>query len=133
MALLTAAGAHARGPGAQQIAPLDCVLERAGFEGFTLAGARVRERRGDIVIGRDAGALTGRADGAPPLAPLPLTPGAEVVWDGRLALTMVQPGWFVVTDGEKPQLRRGEERLPIAAASPHWLTKERVQHVLGQD
>jgi hypothetical protein len=59
-----------------------------------------------------------------------LTAGEETIWDGRVALTIGEPGWSVVFDGS-PQLQRGEERRPLAQASPHWLLRDHVQHVLG--
>jgi tRNA(Ile)-lysidine synthase len=132
-ALITAAGASQRGPMPAQIAALDGAIETAPFEGFTLAGAWLREKRGRIAIARDRGGLAGRADGAGPLAPLALSPSETVVWDRRVALTMAEPGWSVVVEGGAPMLARGEERAALAAAAPQWLLKDRVQHVLGHD
>lgn len=132
-ALLAAAGAHARGPSSAQLEPLPQTIEQSSFTGATLAGAQLTPRRGAILITRDRGALTGRADGAEAIAPLPLQPERETIWDKRLALTATEPGWSVVFENGAPQLASGAARRPIAAATPHWLIKERVQHVLGQD
>ena len=131
-ALVTAAGGHARGPASEQIADLDAALT-ANFTSATLAGALIRKRGNQLSFTRDRGALEGRADGTPPLAPLALTAGTEVVWDRRLALTAREPGWSVVFEGGATRLACGEERADLAAASPHWLLRERVRHVLGRD
>jgi hypothetical protein len=129
--LLAAAGAHARGPSVEQVAEFDRAITASDFEAATLAGALVRKRRGGIELSRDRGALAGRADGTPGVAPLALPAGVETVWDGRVALTAPEPGWSVVVERGAPVLARAEERAPLAHASPHWLVKDRVQHVLG--
>lgn len=131
-ALITAAGGHVRGPSSEQVAGLDAALS-ANFTSATLAGALIRKRGNQLSFSRDRGALEGRADGTPAIAPLALDAGAEAVWDRRLALTAHEPGWSVVFENGATQLARGEERADLAAASPHWLTKERVRHVLGRD
>lgn len=132
-ALITAASGAERGPTGLQIETLLTALARADFTGATLGGAWLQPRGTTFVIRRDPGALTGRADGATPIPPLPLPPGEETIWDGRVALTATEPGWSVVFDGRTAQLQHGENHAPLAAASPHWLIKERVQHVLGTD
>jgi tRNA(Ile)-lysidine synthase len=132
-ALFLAAGAQQRPPSAEQIAVFAAAASSPKFQGATLGGALVRACGEHVVFTRDRGALTGRADGAAPIAPLPLSAGAEAVWDGRVALTAPEPGWSVVVDGDAPVLMRGEERTPIAQALPHWLLKTRIRHVLGRD
>lgn len=131
-ALITAGGGHPRGPSPEQVADLDAALS-ASFTSATLAGALIRKRGNQLSFTRDRGALEGRADGTPPRAPLALSAGNEVVWDRRVALTAREPGWSVVFENGATRLARGEERAELAAASPHWLTKERVRHVLGRD
>jgi tRNA(Ile)-lysidine synthase len=131
--LIMAASGEERGPAPMQLETVSAALDRADFTGATLAGAWLQPRGARILIRRDPGALSGRADGAAPLSALPLPAGEETVWDGRVAVTIDAPGWRVVFDGRIPQLQRGEERRPLAAASPHWLLRERVQHVLGTD
>ena len=107
---------------------------RRPFTGQTFAGALVKKRGDTIVISRDRGAVYGRADGARAIPRLPLEAGIEAVWDRRVALTIDEPGWSVVLGrNATPELERGEERAALAAAAPHWLLKERAQHVLGQD
>jgi tRNA(Ile)-lysidine synthase len=129
--LIAAAAGGERGASPSQVETLSQILDRPDFRGATLAGAWLRPRADRIVIARDPGALTGRADGAAPVPPFRLTPGASAVWDGRVMLSIGEPGWSVVFNGRRPELRRGDERRPLAAASPHWLLRERVQHLLG--
>lgn len=132
-ALIAAAGAHARGPSPAQLGTVEAAIEEGAFSGMTLAGAQLAPSRGRIVITRDRGALAGRAGGAEAAAPLPLEPGREAIWDKRLLLAATEPGWSVVFENGAPRLARGAERRPIAAAAPHWLIKERLEHVLGRD
>jgi tRNA(Ile)-lysidine synthase len=132
-ALFTAAGAQQRAPHAEQIAAFETTVASPDFTATTLAGSLVQRKRDAVLFTRDRGALTGRADGAAPLAPLPLEAGKQTVWDNRLALTAEESGWSVVVEDAAPVLARGEERAPLAQASPHWLLKTRVRHVLGRD
>ena len=136
-ALLTAAGASLYPPDAPRTRVLEVIMRgsaRRPFTGQTFAGALVKKRGDTIVISRDRGAVYGRADGARAIPRLPLEAGIEVVWDRRVALTIDEPGWSVVLGrNATPELERGEERAALAAAAPHWLLKERAQHVLGQD
>lgn len=131
--LITAAGGSARGPDADAVAAIDDAVQSGSFTGATLSGAQLRLRRGGLVLSRDRGALEGRADGTPGVAPLALPAGAETVWDARLALTAPDAGWSVIVENGAAWLARGEERAALAAASPHWLLSERVRHVLGRD
>lgn len=128
--LIMAASGEERGPTAAQVETIARDIDRPEFIGATVAGAWIARRGERLVIRRDPGALTGRADGVPPPMPLALEPGREAVWDGRVALTANETGWSVVFDGA-PQLQRGQERRPLAAAAPQWLLRERVQHVLA--
>jgi tRNA(Ile)-lysidine synthase len=132
-ALIIAASGEERGPPPAQLERLHATLDQPDFSGATLGGALLEPGGTRVAIRRDPGALKGRAGGAAPAAPLPLPPGEETVWDGRVALTLDEPGWSVVFDGRKPVLQHGEKRRPLAAASPHWLLRERLQHVLGTD
>jgi tRNA(Ile)-lysidine synthase len=130
-ALLTAAGGAAREPGVDQVAALESEMASPAFKAATLGGALIR-RRGDVItLTRDPGALKGRADGleAPALMDLPV--GREVVWDGRVALTMREPHWCVAPGGGAPALVQGAALAPLAAASPRWLLHVRAAHLLG--
>lgn len=125
--LLAAAGGAARAP-----APDALVAELQLDKAFTLAGALLRPGRGGVRIVRDPGALTGRADGAAPPPPLALAPVTEAVWDNRLALTVMEPGWSLVTENGAPRLARGADRLGVPHVSHSWLLEARVQHLLGR-
>lgn len=136
-ALLSAAGAGRYPPHPGRVRVLEVIMRgstKRPFTGETFAGALVKKRGDTIVISRDRGAVYGRADGARAIPRLPLKPGVETVWDRRVALTIDEPGWSVVLgQNATPELERGEQRAALAAAAPHWLLKERAQHVLGQD
>lgn len=133
--LVTAASGGQFGPYLAQVRVLNAIMQstRRPFKAQAVGGALLRAQGGNILISRDTGALTGRADGAKPMQPLPLAANVETVWDGRVALTMARPGWSVVVEKGAPQLARGAERAELAAAAPRWLLKERLQHLLGQD
>ncbi|HYD88192.1 MAG TPA: tRNA lysidine(34) synthetase TilS [Vitreimonas sp.] len=122
-ALLVAVGGSARTPDA-----------RAGelAAAFTLSGALVRPTKHGVRISRDPGALAGRADGARPPPPLELTPGVETVWDNRVAVVAMEPGWSVIVESGAPWLARGAERRPFKALEPEWLLRPRVEHLLGR-
>lgn len=136
-ALLTAAGAGLYPPDAGRTRRLEVSMRgsaRRPFIDQTFAGAVIKKRGDTIVISRDRGGVYGRADGGRAIPRLPLEAGVEAVWDRRVALTIDEPGWSVVVGGNAtPELERGEERVALAHAAPHWLLKERAQHVLGQD
>lgn len=132
-ALITAAGGHERGPASDDVAKIDEAIAAGAFTGATLAGALMRKRDGALVVSRDRGALEGRADGTPGVAALALRAGVETVWDARLALTAPDDGWSVIVENGATWLARGEDRAALAVASPHWLLRERVRHVLGRD
>lgn len=129
--LIMAAGAGEREPRASQLAALCGQMAAPSFKSATLGGTLISRAAGQTRIARDKGALSGRADGAGPLEPLALPEGVEAVWDGRAALTMKRPGWSVLVEAGAPVLARGEDRLPIEAASPVWLLAERVARELG--
>ncbi|MBC7768808.1 MAG: hypothetical protein H7124_08470, partial [Phycisphaerales bacterium] len=67
-----------------------------------------------------------------PPAPLELAPGEEAVWDARLALTVMEPGWSVVVEAARPVLVRGAERQGLEAAAARWLLRPRVLGLLGR-
>ena len=72
---------------------LEAVLTRLrSGEDFpaTLCGARLEATGDRVVITREPGEFARRR-----LAPLPLSPGVETVWDGRYLLAIDDPGWSV--------------------------------------
>jgi tRNA(Ile)-lysidine synthase len=128
--LVAAAGGGAGEAAPEQVVALEAQVSQAGFKGATLAGAHVRGAGKSIVVQRDAGALSGRADGAAPLARLALEANAETVWDRRLALTPSEPGWSVIVEGGAPVLAKYDTRQPISTVSSAWLLEARVAHLL---
>jgi tRNA(Ile)-lysidine synthase len=129
--LITAAAGAERGASPAQLETLSAALDEAAFSGATLAGAWLQPRDGRVIIRRDPGALAGRAGGAAPVPALPLPPNEERVWDGRVALTMREPGWSVIVEGGAPMLARGDARVSFAAAPARWLLRARVEHLLA--
>ncbi|MDY6925016.1 MAG: tRNA lysidine(34) synthetase TilS [Pseudomonadota bacterium] len=89
-AALVCAGGGDRPPRGDRLQRLLSRL-RSG-ETFTaaLCGARIEASPDQVLVTREAGEFARR-----PLAPLPLPPGEETVWDGRWALTAAGPGWTV--------------------------------------
>jgi tRNA(Ile)-lysidine synthase len=134
--LFAAAAGAPREPALDALVRLEARLGEPGFAGACLGGARLARVRKLLRIDRDPGALKGRADGAPALAPLPLLPAREAVWDGRLALCVDEPGWSVVVAGGAPELARGAQRRPladlVACGQARWLLSQRVSHLLGR-
>ncbi|MEQ1709139.1 MAG: tRNA lysidine(34) synthetase TilS [Terricaulis sp.] len=131
-ALVAAAAGASREPDLSAIAALEARLGADGFAGASLGGAQLAQTGAEIVLSRDAGALRGRADGAVPIAPLPLPAGEEAVWDGRLAITVSAPGWSVVAEAGRPRLAKGGVRLEVGElGAAYWLLEARVQHLLG--
>lgn len=129
--LLLAGGGGEAEPPADQVDALLPQLQAVAFQGATLAGAWLKPERRGLVIRRDPGALSGRADGAPPLAPLALNPGEETVWDRRAALTSEESGWSVIANTGAAMLTRGEVRRPLTAVPVRWLLRARVTHLLA--
>lgn len=130
-ALVLAAGAGVREAGGEQLAALEARLSAPSFKSATLAGALLRRASAAILITRDAGALSGRADGASALRPLPLPVGVETIWDGRAAITAPAADWTVIVENGAPALAQNAARLPFTAANPRWLLAERVTRELG--
>lgn len=130
-ALIAAAAGAAREPSAEQVSVLEADFAKPGFKAATLGGALIRRRGALVVLTRDPGALKGRADGAAAAASIPLPAGREIVWDGRVTLTMTEPGWCVAP-AEAALLRDGA-RAPLSAAASRWLLAARAAHALNRD
>lgn len=138
LSLLIAAAAGAqREPEADALARLEARFRAGAFRGASLGGARLARAGGTVRIGRDPGALRGRADGAPGVAPLALAARIETVWDGRLALIAAEAGWSVRAGAQGAELTHGQEVLLLADAArsgivaPAWLLEAAVEHRLG--
>lgn len=128
-ALATAVGGSSREPSPAAVARLVARL-MAGQDG-TLAGARFRAGA-PVHVTRDPGGVLGRRGGGQRLADLALPVGETVVWDGRLALTALAPGWSVVASVGMPKLRLGgETRTPAGApVTVRWLVGPRIARLL---
>ncbi len=130
--LIAAAAGALREPNSSAIEGLEARLSAEAFAGASLGGAQLARNGAETMLTRDVGALRGRADGALPLAPLPLPAGEEVVWDGRLAITVSEPGWSIVAEAGGPRLAKGGMRLEVGElGAAHWLLEARVRHLLG--
>ncbi|MES1199300.1 MAG: tRNA lysidine(34) synthetase TilS [Pseudomonadota bacterium] len=133
--LIAAAAGAPTEPRAEAVAALDARIGPE-FRGATLGGARLRLRAGALFISRDAGALSGRADGAAGLAPMALTAGTESAWDGRLRVAANEPGWRIEARAGRPVFCKGEASLPWAEAvrcdivTGEWLMGAHVRHIL---
>jgi tRNA(Ile)-lysidine synthase len=95
---------------------LDRILDRLGAgETFTatLGGARIEAGSDQVLVTREAGEFARR-----PLAPLPLTPGVEAVWDGRWAITAAAPDWSVVAAAGRMAALSKPDRARLAALPP---------------
>ena len=134
--LLASAAGSERLPESAAVERLDGRLLSDGFRGAALSGARVSLKGGRLRIGRDPGALMGRADGATPLASLALPKGQDIVWDGRLLLRALASGWEAgPSEDGNPVFRRGAETVTLAAAlgsimEVEWLLESHVRHLL---
>lgn len=114
-AALVCAGGGNRPPRGERLAALLARLHAGEDCIATLVGARVEARGDAVLITREAGEFARRS-----LAPLPLSPGEETVWDGRWAITVDQPGWSVVpAAGHRGRLSKTDrawlDTLPAAA------------------
>lgn len=134
--LMLAASGEQRGASASAMAEIEARALGAGEPGFTHSGVAFAPGRQALVLTRDPGAVLGRA-GTAGLAPLPLPPGEERVWDGRLALTAHTPGWTALPaqNGELLAFSDGARRLRVGAALEFVhlrpLAAERVQHAFS--
>jgi tRNA(Ile)-lysidine synthase len=137
-ALITAAAGAAREPEPSGVARLEARLADEKFRGATLGGATFELNGAMVLLSRDLGALLGRAGGGSSAAPLALKAGVEAVWDGRLAITAVDPDWTVRADRRgRPRLTRGESDLDLrecegeGVVRARWLLADRVDALLG--
>lgn len=135
-ALIAAAAGASREPEGEALARLAARMEGPAFRGAALGGARVSAVAGGFRLGRDPGALEGRAGGPAAMAALALPRQIETVWDGRLALTPAEDGWSVAMARARPVLERRGERVAIADAAKAgiaaaWLLEVHVDHRLG--
>lgn len=125
--LICAASGESRAPAPDAVERLARRMRALDFRGATLGGAELSARGSRLVVMRDTGALSGRAGGREPLAPVALPVDAELVWDGRIALTASALGGMVYADGSKPRI----EAPRGGHVATHWLLASRVAHLLA--
>jgi tRNA(Ile)-lysidine synthase len=109
---LVVAGGGVRPPRGDRLARL---TERiAAGEDFTagLAGTRLIAEAEGLTLVREAGDYRRRGEPV-----LELAPGVEAVWDGRLALTVDEPGWRVAPLAGRAA-RLGREDRAVVASLP---------------
>lgn len=138
-ALIAAASGASREPPWTEMEALEARVMQPGQRGVTHSGVAFSVSEGAIVLQREAGAVLGRADGAPPLPPLALGANVEAIWDGRLAITAAREGWRVVPadNGELLAFENGAIRTRYRDAHAFLklrpLAAERVAHAFAPD
>lgn len=87
---------------------------RAGEDfAAALCGARIEAADAGVSVMREAGEFARR-----PLPPLPLTPGAAAVWDGRFEIGADEPGWSVVPASGRLAALSPPDRAAVNALPP---------------
>lgn len=135
--LMAAAAGAAREAPLSQMADLELRVMGPDFQGSTHGGVLFQAHPKVVTLGRDPGAVLGRADGAQPAPALPLPANQTVIWDGRIALAARAPGWRAVPDRNTAllSLEQAGRRVPLDAAAGDvaWrsLTAERVRHAFA--
>lgn len=118
-AVLVCAGGGDRPPRGDRLERLQGRLTSG--EDFTavLCGARVEATGDQVHVSREAGEFLRR-----PVAPVPLAPGIETVWDGRWTLTAAESGWSVVPAAGRMAALSPSDRARLtqapAAARGSW-------------
>lgn len=132
-AAMVCAGGGGRPPRGERIEAIQARLAAGEDFDAALAGARIAARGERIVVHRNPGEHR-----RSPLPDLPLTPGVEAVFDGRLGLTVSEPGWRAVpAAGRMAALsdadRTALNRLPAAArgAAPVLIRDGEARPVLA--
>lgn len=95
-ALIAAVSGAAREPSWTEMAGLERRVMARDHRGFTHSGVEFTPKEATVLLTREPGAVLGRADGVPPLAPLLLEANVEAIWDGRLSIRAPEEGWSVV-------------------------------------
>jgi tRNA(Ile)-lysidine synthase len=137
--LMAAVSGASREPGWSDMDALEARLMNRDYRGSTHGGVEVARSKDSLALSRDAGAVLGRADGAPPLSALPLTKNVEAVWDGRLGVTAPEPGWRAIParNSELVAFENGIVQKRYAEVRERFqlrpLTAERVAHAFAPD
>lgn len=138
-ALIAAAAGASREPPWTEMPQIERRLMDKAHRGSTQSGADFTASLDSVTLLREAGAVLGRADGVPPLAPLSLRANVEMIWDGRLAVTAPEDGWRVVParNGHRFVLENELSRVSYGEAAERFrlrlLTADRVSHAFAPD
>lgn len=137
--LMAAAAGSDREPPWTEMEAMERRVMGADHRGSTHSGVEFRSDRSGVALLRESGAVLGRADGAPPHAPLPLAANVEAIWDGRLAVTASEDGWRVVPARNKDlfAFENTSVRGPVGDANPNArlrpLAADRIAHAFAPD
>jgi tRNA(Ile)-lysidine synthase len=137
--LIAAAAGASREPPWTEMKRIERRMMDRAHLGFTRAGADFTASLNSVTLIRELGAVAGRTDGVPPLAPLDLPAGSEVIWDGRIAITAPEPGWRAVParNGYRLSIENDLTRLSYDQAKTRFrlrfLAPERVAHAFAPD
>lgn len=137
--LIAVAAGASREPPWTEMARLERRVMEQAHRGSTHSGVDFATSADSVSLLREAGAVLGRADGAPAIEPLPLTAGAELIWDGRLGITAPEPGWRVVPAANAHRLafENGLVRKRYGEVAERFrlrpLARERVTHAFAPD
>lgn len=132
-ALAVAAGARTRDIPEEAAKGL---LRRLRQDGHTaLGGAHFVRLDEAVSVYRDAGGVHGRRGGGRAHVALHLAPGHPTVWDRRLELTAIEPGWTaqLAPDGRSTApiyARAGAAAAPGDAIAARWLVEARISRLL---
>lgn len=136
--MAAAAGSQAEPP-TSDMTILEARVMSPEHRGSTHGGVAFKSDEHAVYLMREAGAVLGRADGAPPLAPLELPAGVELVWDGRIAATAPGPGWRAVAARNRDLVafENGLVHKPYAEVREllraRSLAPERIRHAFAPD
>jgi len=138
-AMIAATAGASREPSWKDMPRREAKIMSWPHAGATDSGVAFISTRKKVTLLRDLGAAIGRADGVPPLPPLPLEEGVAVIWDGRVVVTASEPGWQMVParNGhriafEKGQVRRSYNQME-GIFGLHALAAERIAHAFAPD
>lgn len=133
--LMAAAAGADREPPWTEMEALERRVMRADHRGSTHSGVEFQSHQSGLKLIRDSGAVLGRTDGTPPLAPLPLVANVEAIWDGRLAVTVAEDRWRIVParNDDLIAFENGQPGDTNPRARLRSLVVERVAHAFAPD
>lgn len=112
-AVLVCAGGGDRPPRGDRLASIVTRLRSGETFTATLCGTRIEATGDQALMTRETGEFVRR-----PARPLPLQTGVETVWDGRWAITIDSPGWFVVPAAGRMAALSDADKVILKALPP---------------